>query len=45
MLPLCSKLAKLTHLNLSQNPIKIDAHLLDSLYSIPKLQSLLIDGD
>lgn len=43
MLPLMTEL-KLTFLDLSNNPLQIDNFLLDSLFSIPTLEHLLIDA-
>ena len=44
MLPLLHDLKELTHLDITQNKLKIDGFLLDSLFSLPKLEKLEIDG-
>jgi Leucine-rich repeat (LRR) protein len=43
MLPMMSEL-KLISLDVTNNPLEIDHHLLDSLFSVQTLENLCIDG-
>ena len=43
-IPLANELESIQELDLSRNPLKIDHFLLDSLFSFPNLNSLVIDG-